>query len=250
MIDTHCHLSSEEYKDLPSLLNTIFKNGIKAIIINGCDLKSNQEAIELANKYKGVYAAVGFHPAICEQIKKEDYILLEQQLQKEKVVAIGEIGLDYYYTKKNKTSQKQVLVEQLKLAVTYNKPVIIHNRNASVDLYNILKRYNLKGIIHSFTETKLWAQKFIDLGFLLGINGIITFENATSLQEVIKEIPLTYIVLETDAPYLTPVPLRGQQNSSLNLKYICQKISEIKGKAREEVVKETTLNAHRLFDLN
>lgn len=248
MIDAHCHLEKNEYNNFSSLIDDIFKEDIELIITNGCDLPSNEEAIELSNKYQNIYAAIGFHPAFADKISDHDYCLLEEQIKNKKVIAIGEIGLDYYYNC-NKDIQKRVFEKQLMIAQKYNIPVIVHNREATSDIYSLIKKYNVRGIIHCFNENKVWAQKFIDLGFLLGVNGIITFKNAETLREVIKDISLEYIVLETDAPFLTPAPFRGQKNSPLYLKYICQKLAEIKENTYYEVAKQTTANVKRLFDL-
>lgn len=248
LIDTHCHLEKNEYKNLEELIAKIFKSDIDKIIINGYDVASNQEALDSAEKYKNVYAAVGFHPEMVNEIKEQDYKILEKQILHKKVVAVGEIGLDYYRMNDNKEKQQKMFIKQLKLAKKYNKPVIIHNRDATSDLCRILTKIKAKGILHCFNDSLEMANKFIKMGFLLGIGGMVTFKNNPELKTVIKEIPLEYIVLETDSPYLAPEPFRGKQNTPLYLKYIAKEIAKIKNVTYEKVADITTKNVSRLFD--
>jgi TatD DNase family protein len=248
-IDTHCHLDKVEYANLNELLNEIKNSNVEKIIVNGCDIKSNKEAIELARKYNFIYATVGFHPEHADEIKDCDWEILEEQLKDSNVVALGEIGLDYHWNKDNKEKQKEVFKRQLFLADKYNKPVIIHSRDAMDDMYDILKNSNNKGIMHCFSGTKEDALKYINLGYLLGIGGIITFKNADNIREVIKNISLEYIVLETDSPYLAPEPFRGQKNTPLLISYVADRLAEIKKITPKEVGLITSDNARRLFDL-
>ena len=247
LIDTHCHLDVSDYTNREELLDKISKSDVKAIVVNGCDVASSIEAIRLAHQYSFIYAAVGFHPENCDLINENDYILFEEWLKDKKVIAIGEIGLDYHYDESNKKRQLQVFERQLSIARRYNKPVIIHSRDASNDMYNTLKKYHLEGIIHCFGDNLELANKYIDLGYMLGIGGIITFKNS-DLKDVIKSVSLKNIVLETDAPYLSPEPYRGLQNSSLNLPIIADAIAKIKDVSYEEVASTTTANATLLFD--
>lgn len=243
MIDTHCHLSTEDYDNLNDLINEMDKNNILAIN-NGCDLKSNDEVLTF--KEKNIYLAIGFHPEEVDNIP-DDYIeYIERNI--DKIVAIGEIGLDYHYTKENKKKQIEIFENQLKLAEKYNKPVIVHSRDAINDTYEILKKYKVVGSIHAFSGSLEMANKFIDLGFKLGIGGVITFKNC-NLKDVVKKLDLKDIILETDSPYMTPVPFRGKKNSPLYLKYIANFIAEIKGISVEEVSNITSENARMLFDL-
>lgn len=243
MIDTHCHLSTEDYDNLNDLINEMDKNNILAIN-NGCDLKSNDEVLTF--KEKNIYLAIGFHPEEVDNIP-DDYIeYIERNI--DKIVAIGEIGLDYHYTKENKKKQIEIFENQLKLAEKYNKPVIVHSRDAINDTYEILKKYKVVGSIHAFSGSLEMANKFIDLGFKLGIGGVITFKNC-NLKDVVKKLDLKDILLETDSPYMTPVPFRGKKNSPLYLKYIANFIAEIKGISVEEVSNITSENARMLFDL-
>jgi TatD DNase family protein len=219
------------------------------VIINGCDLKTNEEAIEISNSYPFIYATVGFHPSEIDKIKEEDYLKLEEQLKNDKVIGIGEIGLDYYWNDSNKEEQKNMFKRQLDIAAKYNKPIIVHNREATKDVLDILTEYKLKGIIHAFSGSIETAREFIKLGYKLGIGGILTFKNS-KLYEVIKEIDLEYIVLETDSPYLTPEPFRGHRNKPTNVSLVAKKISEIKNVSYEDVCSITYNNTKVLFDLN
>lgn len=245
MIDTHCHLSIKENNDLDEIINTMKENNISAIV-NGCDKESNDEAISLSNKYANIYAANGFHPENIESLEEEYLKSLENNI--DSIVALGEIGLDFYWRKDNKEEQIELFKKQLALAEKYNKPVIIHTRDAIMETFNILKDYKVKGVIHAFSGSYEMALKFIRLGFKLGIGGVITFKNC-KLKDIISKIDIKDIVLETDSPYLSPVPVRGRKNSPLNLKYIAEFISNVKGIEYNEVVNITTTTAMRLFDL-
>jgi TatD DNase family protein len=249
LIDTHCHLEKKDYENLDELITKIFNSNVNKIIVSGYNIETNEDAIKLAEKYNNIYVSVGIGPSEVDKVKQQDWELLKKQIKHSKVVAIGEIGLDYYWTKENQEKQKEVLKKQLYLANKYNKPVVIHNREATNDIYKILKESNIKGIMHCFNGNLDYAQKFIKLGFLLGINGIITFKKNTELRQVIKSIPMKYIVLETDSPYLSPEPFRGQKNIPSNLTYIASTVAKIKGKSYETVEKITTNNVFQLFDL-
>lgn len=247
LIDTHCHLEEKDYNDLDGLINNVFKNDVKVMIISGYDVKSSQNAIDLAHKYNNTYATVGFHPNDCGDLSDSDYEKLKEWLKDEKVVGIGEIGLDYHYDGTKKDKQQAVFKKQLEIATIYNKPVVIHNRDASSDIYEILKATKVRGIIHCFNEDIDMARKFIELGFLLGIGGIVTFKK-NNLKQVVYELSLDNIVLETDSPYLTPEPFRGQKNNPSHLQLVAAAISKIKEVSYNEVAETTTLNAMRLFD--
>ena len=245
MIDTHCHLLSDEYDNLEEILLELEKNNIKCII-NGCDQISNIETLTLSKKYKNLYAAIGFHPENIDSLIDDYENFIENNI--DNIVAIGEIGLDYHWVKDNKEEQIKLFESQLKIAEKYNKSVIVHSRDAIQDTYDILKKYNVKGSIHAFSGSLDMANKFIDLGFKLGIGGVITFKNC-NLKDVIKEINLNNIVLETDSPYMTPEPLRGKKNTPFNLKYIAKFISDIKEVSIDVVYEETSLSATTIFDL-
>ncbi len=248
MIDTHCHIYQEYYDNLDELINLIKASGVNKIIVNGCDMNSNIEVLELIKKYDIVYGAIGFHPTELSDNLEEDIKFLENHINDDKIVAIGEIGLDYHYDNTDKLKQQNMFKRQLDIASKYKKPVIVHSRDAIQDTYDIMKGYNLKGSIHAFAGSLEMAKAFVELGYLLGIGGVSTYKNAKNIVNVIESIPLAYLLLETDSPYLTPEPYRGKTNTPANLKIIAQKISEIKQISLSETVKKTTENAERLFD--
>lgn len=250
-IDTHLHFSKDYYEDLQKIYQQALDNNIIKLITSGCDKQGVKEINDIVNKYEAVFAVVGFHPSE-KGINDNDISVLEKTiLDNSKIVAIGEIGLDYYYNKdeKSKNEQKRLFIKQLDLAHKLNKPVVIHMRDATEDIINILSKYHLKGVIHCFSGSYETAKTFIKMGYKLGIGGIVTFKNS-HLPEVIKKIALEDILLETDSPYLSPEPFRGQKNSPINIIYIAKKIAEIKNIDIAEVGKITTNNAYQLFDLS
>lgn len=246
--DTHCHIYGEYYDDLDEIIKKINDNQVNRVINNGCDAKSSKEVLELIEKYDLMYGAIGIHPESVDTYTKEDLDFIEEHINDDKVVAVGEIGLDYYWTKDNKEKQKELFEYQLKLAERVNKPVIIHSREATQDTIEILGKHNVRGVIHSFSGSYETACIYIKMGFLLGINGVVTFKNC-NLKEVIKRINLSNIVLETDSPYLTPVPYRGKKNDSSHIIDIAQFICDVKGCSMEELSKETNGNIKRCFDI-
>ena len=246
--DTHCHLYKEYYDDLDQVLNESKDNDVVKYISDGCDMETNKEMLELSSKYDNVYVTLGIHPENVDDYKEEDIKFIEDNLSNKKVVAIGEIGLDYYYTKDNKDKQKELFEKQLKLAEKYNIPVIIHSREATQDTIDTLKKYNVRGVIHSFTGSLEVAKIYIKMGFLLGVNGVITFKNS-NVKDVIKEVGLHNIILETDSPYLTPHPYRGKQNSPKHIKDIAEFVSNLYEISLEDVSKITNENIVRIFDI-
>ena len=247
-IDTHCHLYKEYYNSIDEVIKKKKKNGVIRFIVNGCDMKSNIEALELANKYDEVYAAIGFHPTELDDFNDEYFTWLENHINDKKVVAIGEIGLDYHYDNTDKEKEIYVFRKQLDIAKKYNKPIIVHIRDALGDTFQILKEYDLKGSIHAYSGSLEMAKEFIKLGYMIGVGGVVTFKNAKNIKDVVKSIPLEYILLETDSPYLTPEPYRGTQNSPKYIPIIAKCISEIKNIQNTDVIRVTTGNAERLFD--
>ena len=246
-VDTHCHLYRSYYEDLDDVIEQIKQSEIYRVINNGCDKKSNIEVLELVGKYDLMYGALGIHPESANEYTQEDLDYIEEHIKDNKIIAIGEIGLDYYWVKDNKDKQKELFEYQLKLAEKYNVPVIIHSREATQDTIDILKKYNVKGIIHSFSGSYEVAQIYIKMGFLLGINGVITFKNC-NLKDVIEKVDVKNIVLETDSPYLTPVPNRGKRNDPTKVMDIAKFISDIKGITLEELSKEINGNLSKVFD--
>lgn len=247
-VDTHCHIYDEYYDDIEKVLKKIKDNNIGKIINNGCDAKSNMEILKKVSSYDFMYGALGIHPESVLDYKKEDIDFIEQHLNDEKIVAIGEIGLDYHYGKENKEAQIILFEEQLKLAEKYNKPVIIHSRDATLDTIETIKKYKVRGVIHSFSGSLETANIYLKLGFLLGVNGVITFKNC-NLKDVIKEIPLEKIVLETDSPYLTPVPFRGERNDSSHINEIAEFVASLKGVSMENLANITNESVQQVFDI-
>lgn len=247
MIDTHCHLLKEYYSDLEEVIKKMEKH---IIIVSGTCTKDNKEVLSLCQKYSNVYATIGIHPEEIDNLKEEDFLFIENNLLNPKVVGIGEIGLDYYYSQ-DKTKQQEVFIRQIKLAKKYHKPIVVHSRDAISKTYEILKEYaqGLKIDIHAYSGSVEMAKEFIKLGCKLGIGGVLTFKNGQKLKEVVKEIDLKYLLLETDSPFLTPEPYRGKRNEPYNVLFVAQEIAKIKEIAVDEVLKITTNNAVAQFDL-
>ena len=248
-IDTHCHLSLEYYDNIEDVILENRKNKIDKIIISGCSKEEIKSSLQYIRKYDDVYATIGYHPDQADQVNEEDMNWLERMILKnKKIVGIGEIGLDYYYTKENREKQISLFKSQLVLAEKLNLPVVIHTRDATEDTINILKEYKLRGVIHCFSGSLETANIYLSLGYKLGIGGVVTFKNS-KLGEVIKKLSFSDIVLETDSPYLSPEPLRGSTNSSKNISFIADKIAQLKGVKIEEVSTITLENTYNLFDL-
>lgn len=248
-IDTHCHLSSEDYDDIGLVIKENKENLIDKIIISGYSRDTIKESLDLIDKYSDLYATIGYHPSEADITTDEDLLLLEKQIKNIKVVGIGEIGLDYHYGKENKEKQISLFKKQLELAQKYNLPVVIHSRDAVEDTINILKEYpTVIGDMHCFSGSLETAKIYLSMGYYLGIGGVVTFKNS-NLIKVIKEIGLDKIVLETDAPYLTPEPFRGKINSSKYIPYIAKRIADELNISSEEVSEITSNNAKILFDL-
>lgn len=245
--DTHCHLFKEYYENIDEIINLSKEHGVNRMIVAGCDAKSNEEVMSLLNKEE-IYGALGIHPEEVENYQESDLAILEKNIAYEKIVAIGEIGLDYHYGKENKEAQIKLFETQLALAEKYNMPVVIHSREATLDTINSLKKYNVKGVMHSFSGSLETAKIYMEMGFLLGINGVITFKNC-NLKDVISSIDLHNIVLETDSPYLTPVPFRGQKNDPSKVSNIADFLCELYDVSQETLAKITNENVKRIFDI-
>lgn len=249
-IDTHCHIEKEKITQPSLYMRRAQEVGVGHCIVSFCNPTDLVMVDSFFEENSCFFGSIGFHPEFASQIEKEDYQRLEQiLLSNNKVVAIGEIGLDYYWNKENKDSQKSVFRYQMNLAKKLNLPVVIHSRDAISDTYEILSEYpEVKGVIHCFSGSLEMALKFIELGYYLGIGGVLTFKNS-NLGKVVEQVPLSCLVLETDSPYLSPEPVRGTVNESKNIPYIAEKLAEIKNLSIEEVGKITTENAIQLFDL-
>ena len=247
-IDTHCHIVSEYYDDIDEVIKNAIDNGVLKIIINGYNMQSNREVLELVKKYDIVYGALGIQPEELYDYNDDSLKFIEELINDEKIIAVGEIGLDYHYDT-DKKLQKELFKRQLEIAYKYNKPVIIHSRDCIQETYNILKESKVKGTMHCYSGSKEMALEFIKIGFLIGIGGVSTFKNAKNIVDVIKYIPLEYIILETDSPYLTPEPYRGKRNEPMYIPIVAKRVADIKGLGIKEIERTTTDNARRLFDI-
>ena len=248
-IDTHCHLSIEDYDDIEEVIKNNRNAGISKIIISGCTKESIVESLEIASKYEDVYVTIGYHPSEADITAIDDIMLLEEQINNPKVVGVGEIGLDYHYGKENMKEQQLLFRRQLALADRHRLPVVIHSRDAVEDTISILKEFpHVKGDIHCFSGSLEVARIYISMGYYLGIGGVVTFKNS-KLSNVIKEIGLDHVLLETDSPYLTPEPNRGKKNSSKYIPDIASKLAEVLDISIDEVSKITLTNTLSLFDL-
>ena len=251
IFDTHAHFDDKRFEGmLDDLLSKMPESGVGAIINNAINLENSAaECIRLAEKYPFCYAAVGVHPELTEKGEKANLEKLESLTAHEKVVAIGEIGLDYYWSKENKEDQREEFIKQILLAKKLDLPVIVHDREAHEDTLNILKEYKPKGTVHCFSGSVEMAKEILKLGMYIGIGGVVTFNNAKKLVNVVKEIPLERILLETDAPYLSPVPFRGEINDSSRLFFVAEKIAEIKNTDTKSVLSVTKQNAKKLYNI-
>ena len=252
IFDTHAHYDDDAFdEDRDTLLGEIFSSGICCITDVGASVKSSKSAVALSKKWPQIYAAVGVHPDSTADMTEEDIETLRSLAQEKKVVAIGEIGLDYYWDKEGHDLQKHWFIRQLDLAREMNKPVMIHSREAAADTMEIMKEHGkgLKGVIHCYSYSLEMAREYVKMGYYIGVGGVVTFKNSKKLKEIVEEIPLESIVLETDCPYLAPTPFRGKRNSSLYLPYVVEAIAELKGISAEQVIEQTEKNARELYQL-
>ena len=245
--DTHCHIY-EEYYDVDNLMKKIKSSNVNRVINNACDFKTSLEVLDLSNKHSNMFCAIGLHPE--NNLDEIDQVtdLIIKNKDNSKMVAIGEIGLDYYYNKENKKEQIDILCKQLEVAEKLNLPVVIHSREATGDMLNILKKYNVKGVIHCFNGSVEVAKEYTKLGYKLGINGVITFKNC-KLIEVIKTIGVDSIVFETDSPYLTPTPFRGELNDPTHVINIVDFVSNNIGLSVEDLANISNKNVKDIFDI-
>ena len=252
IFESHAHYDSEQFdEDRHELLMSMPENGVGTIINSGANWDSVTEVVEMAAKYPFMYAAVGVHPDEVGDLNDERFEYLKSQCQKDKVVAVGEIGLDYYWDNESHDVQKKWFIKQLELARELDLPVIIHSRDAAADTLEIMKEYGqgLRGVIHCFSYSIELAREYVKMGYYIGIGGVVTFKNGRKLKEIAAEIPLERILLETDCPYLAPVPFRGKRNCSAYISYVAQEIANLKGISYEEVVAQTEKNGKELFQI-
>lgn len=252
LFDSHAHYNDERFnQDRDELITKIYGEGVTKIINAGYSLESSKRAIEIANTYDFMYATAGISPNDIDEYKKEDLEIIEKLAKNDKVVAIGEIGLDYYWNKENKEIQKDVFVSQIKIANKLELPIVIHTREAIYDTLEILKNNvcDKKGVFHCCPLNKDLVREGLKLGFYISFAGPITFKNSKNAEDIIKMVPIEKMLIETDSPYLSPEPLRGKRNDSRNVKYMAQKIAEVKEITIEEVAKATYNNAKQIFNI-
>lgn len=253
IFETHAHYDDEQFEgDREEVLDSIQQSDV-GIVVNICsDIDSWNKVKGLTEAYSFVYGAAGVHPDNVGSLDEGKFEQLKDLLKKDKMVAVGEIGLDYYWDNESHELQKEWFIRQLGLAKELNLPVVIHSREAAADTLDIMKRYGqgLKGVIHCFSYTIEMAREYVEMGFYIGIGGVVTFKNARKLKEVVQEIPLEFLLLETDCPYLSPEPNRGKRNTSLNLTYVAEEIAKIKNLPYEEVISRTEHNARECFGIH
>ncbi|GEL78271.1 TatD family hydrolase [Tenuibacillus multivorans] len=254
LFDTHVHLNADQFMDdREEVIQRALDTGVNQMVVVGFDRKTIPLAIEIAEQYDFIYAAVGWHPVDAIDMKEEDLDWIEELSQHSKVVAIGEMGLDYHWDKSPQDVQKDVFRKQIQLAKKVKMPIIIHNREATEDIVQILKEENAEecgGIMHCYNDVVDYARECLDLGFYISLGGPVTFKNATDPKIVAEEVPLDRLLIETDCPFLAPHPNRGTRNEPAYVKLVAEKIAEIKGLTLEEVAEETTKNAKKVFSLN
>ena len=252
IFDTHAHYDDSQFeKDRDMVLASMPELGVGTIVNVSASYDSCRQAVALAEKYPFVYAAVGIHPDEVGALNEETFAEMKKLFQHKKVVAVGEIGLDYYWDNEPHDVQQEWFIRQVELARELDLPVLIHSREAAADTMYVMKTYaqGLRGVIHCYSYSREMAEEYVKMGFYIGIGGVVTFKNAKKLKEVAKAVPLKRIVLETDCPYMAPEPFRGRRNQSSYLRYVAEKIAELKDISTEEVIAVTEENARKLYRL-
>ncbi len=253
LIDTHSHIDMDNYKErFEEVLKTAFEYGVKKIVIPGVEPSGFERILSLCEKYENIYGAVGIHPEEVNYFDENSEKLLKEYLKHEKIIAVGEIGLDYYWDKSQTEKQKEIFEKQILIAKEAKKPVLVHDREAHQDTFEILKKTNAAEIgvvMHCFSGSPEFAAECVKEGFYIALGGVTTFKNAKKAKEVAKTVPLDRLLLETDAPYMTPVPYRGKENQPAYVKFVAQEIANLRNISFEEVAKATTENAQRLLKI-
>lgn len=253
IFETHAHYDDEKFDgDREELIAELREAGIGHVINVGASIESTKTTLELVKKHDFMYAAVGVHPSDVDGLNEKTFAWLAEQTRLDKTVAVGEIGLDYYWDKEPEVQKNQRIwfQKQMELACEADLPVIVHSRDAAEDTMRIMKEVHaeeIPGVIHCYSYSPEMAKEFVKMGYYIGVGGVVTFKNAKKLVQTVQEIPIERILLETDCPYMAPEPHRGTRNSSLNLPYVAAKIAELKGISAEEVISITEQNAYRLF---
>lgn len=253
IFDSHTHLNAEQFnEDIPETIERAKELGVTEMAVVGFDAPTIEKSLELSQQYKEIQSIIGWHPTEAGSYTPDIEKRLQQLLTTPKVVALGEIGLDYYWMEDPKDVQDRVFRRQIAIAKEMNLPISIHTRDAMEDTYKILKEEDIRdigGIMHSFSGDPEWMAKFLDMGMHISLSGVVTFKKALEVQAVAKAVPLDRLLVETDAPYLAPVPYRGKRNEPGYTRYVVEKIAELREVPFEEIAKQTTTNSHRLFRL-
>ena len=254
LIDSHAHLDDPKFnKDRDRLIKSLKQNDISLVINVGADVSSSIKSVKLADEYENIYAAVGVHPHSAKEMDDSTIDVLKAFAKRDKVVAIGEIGLDFHYDNSPRDIQRKWFIEQIKLAKELNMPIIVHSRDADQETFDILKEEadeRLKGVLHCYSGSAEMAKDYIDLGFYISLAGPVTFKNARKPKEVAKVVPMDKLLIETDSPYLTPEPHRGKRNEPLYVRHIASMIAELRGMNFEDVGRITSENTKRLFNID
>lgn len=250
LVDTHSHIDLNDFEDIDEIIENALNAGVNAIVVPSVDVNSFSKLIEISNKYDCVYGALGIHPTEAQKAKDEDYQLILELASNLNIVAIGECGLDYYWDKTFVAEQKECFLKQIEIAKQLRLPLIVHDREAHKDTFDLITQ-NIKDeipvVMHCFSGSLEFAKECVKKGFYIALGGVVTFKNAKKAHEIAKEIPLEYLLLETDAPYLTPVPFRGKRNEPAYVRFVAQEIANIRGLSLEEVANATTENARKVF---
>lgn len=252
IFDTHAHYDDEQFDtDREEVLESMAAAGVGTIVNASSSPESWERILALTDKYSFLFGMAGVHPDDVGALDEDKFRRMEELLQLEKIVAVGEIGLDYYWDREAHDMQKYWFVRQLELAAEKSMPVSVHSREAAADTMEIMKKYGkgIKAVIHCFSYSAEMAREYVKMGYYIGVGGVVTFKNARKLKETVREIPMDRIVLETDCPYLAPEPFRGKRNSSRNLSYVAQAVAELKETSAEEVIRQTEENARNLYNL-
>lgn len=249
LIDTHTHIFDDKFENKEEIIKNALDNNVKKMIVVGYDKESSIKALELVKKYDFLYLSIGLHPSEVLKESDEDLSWMYEILKNEKIVAIGEIGLDYYWDKSFKEEQKKYFKKQIEIAKEYNLPIIVHCRDAVQDCFDILKDESVEGVMHCYSGSLEMAKEFVKRGYYLGVGGVVTFKNAVEIKRIAKEIELTHILSETDCPYLAPTPYRGKRNEPAYVKYVVEEIAKIRGESIDDVEECLEANAKKLFRL-
>lgn len=252
IFDTHAHYDDEQFNDdRDEILSTMKENGVDKIVNISASYRSCERVADMVQRYPFMYAAVGVHPDHVGELDEESFARMKELYARDKVIAVGEIGLDYYWDNESHDIQKKWFIRQLELARELHLPVLIHSREAAADTMEIMKEHGqgLGGVIHCYSYSKEMAKEYVKMGYYIGVGGVVTFKNAKKLKETVAEIPLESIVLETDCPYLAPEPFRGKRNNSAYIKYVAEEIARIKSVTYEEVVAQTEVNARNMYGI-